>query len=287
MPWSYNIDEFGISKEREECINDCKKYYSYESPFPDYDIIKSNNLELRNICKLNINYEENIDLMREITSKYIDDWNPLDYENSINFCKNPKYNVSYPEYDAFILYCLIRHFKPKNIIEVGSGMSTRAMIDAMTIENININITCIDKYTTDEIKNNLRKLNINFIDEDIISTDLSIFNTLGENDICFIDSSHVLKNYGDVELEYLNILPSLNKNVIVHIHDIFLPYNYPAVWIIDWKCVLTEQQLLGAYLHNNSKVEILSANNYNLNKNINIPDKIEYKCGGSIWFKQT
>jgi hypothetical protein len=52
MPWSYNIDEFGISKEREECINDCKKYYSYESPFPDYDIIKSNNLELRNICKL-------------------------------------------------------------------------------------------------------------------------------------------------------------------------------------------------------------------------------------------
>uniref|UniRef100_A0A6C0IHL7 Methyltransferase domain-containing protein n=1 Tax=viral metagenome TaxID=1070528 RepID=A0A6C0IHL7_9ZZZZ len=287
MPWPYNTDEIGVSKEREGCINDCKKYYSYESPFPDYDIIKSNKLELRNICKLNINYEENIDLMREITSKYIDDWNPLDYDNSINFCKNPKYNVSYPEYDAFILYCLIRHFKPKNIIEVGSGMSTRAMIDSMTIENININITCIDKYTTDEIKNNLRNLNINFIDEDIITTDLSIFNTLGENDICFIDSSHVLKNYGDVELEYLNILPSLNKNVIVHIHDIFLPYNYPVIWIVDWKCVLTEQQLLAAYLHNNSKVEILSANNYSLNKNINIPDKIEYKCGGSLWFKQT
>lgn len=286
MPWPYNTDEFGISKEREGCINDCKKYYSYESPFPDYDIIKSNKLGPRNICKLNINYEENMNLMTEITSKYIDDWNPLDYDNSINFCKNPKYNVSYPEYDAFILYCLIRHFKPKNIIEIGSGMSTRVMIDAMTIENIHINITCIDKYTTDDIKNNLRKLNINFIDEDIISTDLSIFNTLGENDICFIDSSHVLKNYGDVELEYLNILPSLNKNVIVHIHDIFLPYNYPVMWILDWKCVLTEQQLLGAYLHNNSKVEILSANNYNSNNNKNIPDKIEYKHGGSLWFKQ-
>jgi len=81
-------------------------------------------------------------------------------------------------------------------------------------------------------------------------------------------------------------LPSLNNGVIVHVHDIFLPYNYPIKWILEWKCVLTEQQILGTYLHNNSKVEMLCANNYNLNKNINVPNKIEYKCGGSIWFKQ-
>lgn len=160
------------------------------------------------------------------------------------------------------------------------------MIDAMNDENIKINITCIDKYTSDEVKQNLKNIDVKFIDEDIITTDLTIFNSLGENDICFIDSSHVLKNYGDVELEYLNILPSLNKGVIIHVHDIFLPDNYPDTWILDWKCVLTEQQLLGTYLHNNSTVEILSANNYNLVNKINIPNKIEYKYGGSLWFKQ-
>ena len=97
-------------------------------------------------------------------------------------------------------------------------------------------------------------LNVELLDKDLIECDLSIFDTLKDNDICFIDSSHVLKNYGDVELEYLNILPRLNKGVIVHIHDIFLPKNYPIKWIIEWKCVLTEQQILAAYLHSNSSI---------------------------------
>jgi predicted O-methyltransferase YrrM len=280
MPWS------GDLIKKNNCILECKAHYSYESPFPDYDIITNYNLQTRHVSKLNIPYSENVNFIKLLTDTYIDDWNPLEYDNTINFCKNPQYNFSFPEYDAFILYCLIRHFKPKNIIEIGSGMSTRTMTDAMNTENIKINITCIDKYTSDATKQNLKKLDIKFIDEDIIATDLTIFTTLEENDICFIDSSHVLKNYGDVELEYLNILPSLNKGVIVHAHDIFLPNNYPEEWILKWKCVLTEQQLLGAYLHNNSKVEILSANNYNLLNNINVPDKIEYQYGGSFWFKQ-
>jgi len=164
-------------------------------------------------------------------------------------------------------------------------MSTRVIIQAIQKEKLDSKVICIDKYTSDEIKNNLKLLNVEFIDNDLIDCDLSIFNTLNDNDICFIDSSHVLKNYGDVELEYLNILPGLNKGVLVHVHDIFLPQNYPTNWIIDWKCVLTEQQILAAYLYNNSGVEILSANNYRLLNNINIPDKIENKSGGSFWFR--
>ena len=286
MPFQFNTDSNNISNDRNNTIKDAKRCWSYESPFPDYDIIEKYNIQDRDIySKLNIDYEFNKELLNLITTQYIEDWNPLNYDNNINYCKNTKYNLSYPEYDAFILYCFIRYYKPKNIIEIGSGMSTRVMVEAIQKENINCNITAIDKYTSIKIKNNLQKLNVNFIDEDIVNIDLSIFEQLGDNDICFIDSSHVLKNYGDVELEYLRILPSLKKGVIVHVHDIFLPYNYPKNWIIDWKCVLTEQQLLGCYLHDNKNINILSANNYNIRKNINIPNKIENKCGGSLWFK--
>jgi len=287
MPWPFNVDENNkSSKERLDAIKECKRCWSYESPFPDYDIIEQKNLKNRDIySKLDIDYSCNNELINKITNKYIDDWNPLIVDNKINYCKNPKFNFSYPEYDAFILYCLIRHFKPNSIIEIGCGMSTRVIIQAIQKEKLDSKVICIDKYTSDEIKNNLKLLNVEFIDNDLIDCDLSIFNTLNDNDICFIDSSHVLKNYGDVELEYLNILPGLNKGVLVHVHDIFLPQNYPTNWIIDWKCVLTEQQILAAYLYNNSGVEILSANNYRLLNNINIPDKIENKSGGSFWFR--
>ena len=286
MPFPFNVDKNGVSSERDKTISECKRCWAYESPFPDYDVISKFNLANRDIySNLNINYDNNTDLLCQIVQKYKNDWNPLDIDNKLQYCKNPKYNFSYPEYDAFILYCMIRHYKPKRIIEIGSGMSTRVMVEAVQHENIECNITAIDKYTSDVIKNNLINLNVNFMDEDIITMDLDIFNSLGENDICFIDSSHVLKNYGDVELEYLKILPSLNKGVIVHIHDIFLPYNYPVNWILEWKSVLTEQQLLACYLHNNKDVNILSANHYNLCKNINVPDNIQYKCGGSLWFQ--
>ena len=64
--------------------------------------------------------------------------------SSDKFCKNPKFNLSYPEYDAFILYCLIRHFKPNTIIEIGSGMSTRVMIKAIQDETLDSKLICID-----------------------------------------------------------------------------------------------------------------------------------------------
>jgi predicted O-methyltransferase YrrM len=279
MPWPYP-DSYRV-----DTIENCKRYWSYESPFPDYDVIANYNLRNRNIySKLNINYTQNLNLIESFYNIYIPNWNPYNENSDIIYTKNPKYNLSYPEYDGFILYSMIRHFKPKRIIEIGSGQSTRLMKQSIEDEKINTSVTCIDKYTSSEIKNNLKKLNVNFIDEDIVAVDLSIFDKLEENDICFIDSSHVLKNYGDVELEILTILPSLKKGVIVHVHDIFLPYNYPPIWVIDWKCVLTEQQLLAAYLHNNKDIEILSANHYNTT-NTKIPDAIEFKIGGSFWFR--
>jgi hypothetical protein len=72
--------------------------------------------------------------------------------------------------------------------------------------------------------------------------------TIGENDILFIDSCHVSKIGSDVNYDYLDILPRLNKGVLVHIHDIFLPTEYPKEWILrDYK-FWNEQYLLQAFL---------------------------------------
>lgn len=86
---------------------------------------------------------------------------------------------------------------------------------------------------------------------------LSKFTELKKNDFLFIDSTHTLKTGSDVQYEYLEILPRLNEGVIVHIHDIFLPAEYPKAWVLKDHRFWTEQYLLQAFLSFNSMFEIL------------------------------
>lgn len=92
--------------------------------------------------------------------------------------------------------------------------------------------------------------------------DASFFKQLQENDLLFIDSSHVIRPQGDVLFEYLEVLPVLNRGVIVHIHDIFSPRNYLRQWLQDEVKLWNEQYLLEAFLSNNGCWEIIGALNY-------------------------
>ena len=88
------------------------------------------------------------------------------------------------------------------------------------------------------------------------------FSILENGDILFIDSSHVIRPQGDVLFEYLEVLPSLNKGVIVHIHDIFSPKDYPEAWIKNEVKFWNEQYLLEAFLYSNTDWEIIGALNF-------------------------
>lgn len=114
----------------------------------------------------------------------------------------------------------------------------------------------------------------------ISDVDLTIFDELKENDIFFIDSSHVLRAGGDVFVEYLHIVPKLNKGVLIHIHDIFLPYEYPKDWILNKRLFWTEQYLLQAFLAFNSEFEVLLAVNYLAT---HYPGELSKKC--PVWAK--
>ena len=102
----------------------------------------------------------------------------------------------------------------------------------------------------------LEKSAVKVIREKVEDVPSDIFLSLKENDILFIDSSHMIRPQGDVLCEFLEILPLLNKGVVVHIHDIFTPKDYPADWIFNEHRLWNQQHLLQAFLSNNSRFRI-------------------------------
>lgn len=163
-----------------------------------------------------------------------------------------------------MLYSMIRHFRPKRIIEVGSGYSSCATLDTNESFFGNaISCTFIEPYT-DLLNSLIReedKSRINIIPKRLEDVDEEIFTSLEENDILFIDSTHVSKINSDVNYLFFRILPLLRKGVIIHIHDIFYPFEYPKEWIYEGRA-WNELYLLRAFLQYNDAYSILMFNSY-------------------------
>jgi len=173
------------------------------------------------------------------------------------------HNASFGSGDAEYLYSLIRLVKPRRIIEVGSGFSTlmaRSAIDRNKADcaDYTCEHTCIEPYEQPW----LEKLGIEIMRRRVEECDLSLFAALQKNDILFIDSSHVIRPQGDVLFEYLELLPSLQSGVFVHVHDIFTPRDYLPAWIIDETRLWNEQYLVEAFLSFNAQFRIVGALNY-------------------------
>lgn len=185
---------------------------------------------------------------------------PREKPNSLKFYLN---NGTFESGDAEYWYQLIRAIKPKRIFEVGSGNSTLMAINAIE-KNRDENPSyecehvCIEPYEMPW----LEEVGVSVIRKKVEAVELSFFSPLQENDILFIDSSHVIRPQGDVLFEYLELLPSLNRGVIVHVHDICSPKNYPRKWLQDEVRLWNEQYLLEAFLSHNSSWKIIGALNY-------------------------
>ena len=171
-------------------------------------------------------------------------------------------NGSFGPGDADLYYLLIRNTQPKKIIEIGSGFSTLLALKAIaknTEEGFRTELTCIEPYE----KRWLEELaGVTIIRERVEKVDPSLFHSLQNNDILFIDSSHIIRPENDVLFIYMQLLPSLNKGVRIHIHDIFSPRHYRADWLTKMYRFWNEQYLLEAFLYNNSAFTILYSLNY-------------------------
>ena len=201
------------------------------------------------------------------------------------------YNYENPFFsygDAGALVSIITLKRPKQIIEVGSGFSTALMIELREKLDWSYEIICIEPYP--DVLNSLvgtRKVDsFRILATKIQDVDVSIFRELTEGDILFIDSTHVSKFQSDVNFIFQEVLPSLNKGVIVHFHDIFWPFEYPEAWLREGRS-WNEAYLLRTFLQYNSKFEIFFWPHmlFSLNNNVfkNSLPFFERNSGASIY----
>jgi len=167
-------------------------------------------------------------------------------------------NNYYSYTDGIILYSFIRHFKPNKIVEVGSGFSSALMLDTNELFfNNNISLTFIEPYP-ERLKSLLKETdnnNCTIVEKPVQEVSKELFSELNSGDILFIDSSHVSKTGSDVNFLLFNIFPILQNGVIIHLHDIFYPFEYPKEWVLggrNWN----EAYLIKAFLMNNNKYKI-------------------------------
>lgn len=210
---------------------------------------------------IDINHENILNLLAQI-DKYINEFResiPLYQSNN-----NQIYliNSSFMAVDAHIYYSFIRHFKPNQIIEIGSGFSTLFANHALSRNSEKVKLTCIEPYPPSFLEAlTSENGNIQIIPKKLQDIDINYFSELKANDILFIDSTHMLRTGSDVQIEYCEILPRLASGVLIHVHDISLPKHYPSVYF-DNELFWNEQYLLQAFLTFNSRFEIIWAGNY-------------------------
>lgn len=200
--------------------------------------------------------------------------------------------------DALAAYCMFRHFQPRLIIEVGSGFSSLVAAEAIA-KNKDSALICIEPFPTDFLRAGFPGLR-SLIEKKVQDMDVEFFSQLESGDILFIDSSHTVKIGGDVNFLFLEVLPRLKPGVIVHVHDIFLPFDYRRDWVLDEFRFWSEQYLLHAFLTFNSEFEVLLANRYLAHRYLedlktafpslaNLkgahPNSVEWG-GGSFWMRR-
>jgi len=132
----------------------------------------------------------------------------------------------FPRLDAAAAYAMVRSGKPRRIIEIGSGHSTRVMAQAVKDEGLATQITCIDPAPRAAISG----LDLTHVPKVLADADFSIFDTFEPGDILFVDSSHIAMPGTDVDRLFGDVLPRLPAGVVVHVHDIVLPDAYPDIW---------------------------------------------------------
>lgn len=190
-----------------------------------------------------------------------------DHSSALRYRKEGAY---YRYADSVLLYAMMRHFRPRRIIEVGSGHSSAIMLDTNErfLDGI-VRLTFIEP-NPDRLHAILRPADTavhTLLQQRVQSVALDTFAALQANDILFIDSSHVSKVGSDVNYLLFEVLPVLKPGVLIHFHDIFHPFEMPREWVMRNRWFWNENYLLHAFLMHNTDYEIVAFNSYLLKQN--------------------
>jgi hypothetical protein len=253
-PWRHHFDAFQARGLHVLPVH-------YYSPVPDTRELKpelwQSNSEMVGI---KIDEEKAKSLLHEFSNLYGKEYNAFPTEAQTDRKHYYRNNPAFHFPDAAILYCFIRKLRPKRMIEIGSGFSTLVALGALQANRADdpgyqCEFTAIEPYPPDYLNgvDGSPKIVRSFLQD----VPLKLFESLGADDILFIDSTHVLRTGSDVQREFLEILPRVGSGVVVHVHDIFLPAEYPRDWIMKSRFFWNEQYLLQAFLAFNQQFEVL------------------------------
>lgn len=237
----------------------------FYSPIPDLRELEQHPYILERESALpgiRMNDAAQLDFMQEVIARYKSE---CDFPSHPTGQPGEYYSLSgYFDYgSAVAMHSLIRHLQPKKIIEVGAGYSTRVIANAVhlnTPAEYPAEIVAIDPYPNEERFAGM-PAEVQLLARKVEDVEVAFLTRLQANDILSIDSSHAIRTGGNVTFLYLEVLPRLAPGVFVHIHDIFLPYEYPKHFF-ERRHFWNEQYLLQAFLIGNADFDVVWGQKY-------------------------
>jgi len=230
----------------------------YYEPLPDFRCISEEEINRRrDYPALNFNWPDQLSLLRVLANydgelKQLREAELFDFDNGF-----------FGAFDAAAYYAIIRELKPRHVIEIGGGYSTRMAARALARNQTEGNhgkLKCIEPYPEPRFTDAFPQMDL--ISKPVQDVGIEFFSRLDSNDILFIDSSHTVKFGSDVCYLFLEILPTLKPGVWIHVHDVFFPNDYPAEWLTEKRLALNEQYLLEAFLNFNTSFSIRLSNHW-------------------------
>lgn len=201
-------------------------------------------------------------------------------------------NPAFAPHDAWALQAMLRQLRPRRMIEIGSGW-TSLLAARVNREHLDaeMRLTCVDPFPQDFMASGVEGVT-ELIQQPIEEMPPDFFGELEAGDVLFIDSTHTVKTGSDVVYLFGEIVPRLKPGVVVHIHDIFLPGEYPQQWALSgW--AWNEQYLVQAFLAFNPEFEVVLSLGWLAHRH---PEIVETAVpgferfypgrGGSLWIRR-
>jgi predicted O-methyltransferase YrrM len=266
----------------------------FYSPLPSIKDVRAKKNEKTDkshsaLLGVDLNQSEQVSLLNDF-SQYKDlfPYQKGAIKRTLRYPLTPNAFFDFP--DAINLFCFMKKYQPKRIIEVGSGFSSALMLDVNEhFFNNAIELDFIEPYPERlySLLSDKDKKSVNIHEKKLQDVALSCFEKLESGDILFIDSSHVVKVNSDVNWLFAEVLPRLKNGVLIHFHDIEFPFEYPSRWLHEGRA-WNEAYMLRSFLQYNNVYKIIYWNSYltvHHKKELDIHFS-EYHGGGSIWLKK-
>jgi predicted O-methyltransferase YrrM len=266
----------------------------YNSPLPGYDEVERRAEELfatdvDGIAGIDLRAEAQLALLRDCAPYVADfDWPSAKREGVRYYRENPWFEIG----DALSLYLLLRHSAPRRVVEVGSGFSSALMLDVSErFLDGAVHFTFVEPYPErlHALLGDADRERSRIHEAPVQEVPLSVFDALEAGDVLFIDSSHVSRIGSDVNHLFFEVLPRLAPGVLVEVHDVLWPFEYPKKWILGGSA-WNEAYLVRAFLQYNDRFEIVLFNSYLAHRQRAALEALAPEAlaspGGSLWLRR-